>query len=99
MVKSRNKLKEPCPTKRRALEHFEGLGVLGGARAVRLLTSTCQMPAVATQEGTTSGLAALSPRQPAAPIPPHTQLGHKAVPKGKASWVSLLTLSLHPFSS
>ena len=60
--------------KRRALEHFEGLDILGGARAVRLLTSTCQMLAVATQEGMTSGLAALSPRQPAAPIsrPTHT---------------------------
>ena len=95
MVKSRNKLREPCPIKRRVLEHFGGLDVLGGARAVRLLTSTCRMLVVATQEGMTSGLAALSPRQPAAPIPhpPHTQLGRKASPKRRASWVSHLTLS------
>lgn len=68
--RSRNKLKN-LSNPEESPGAFEGLDVLGGARAVRLLTSTCQMLAVATQEGTTSGLAALFPRQPAALIPHH----------------------------
>lgn len=76
---------------------FEGLACPRWSQSSQALTSTCQMLAVATQEGTTSGLAALFPRQPAALIPTIPTAGLQSHAQ-RVSWISHLTLSLHSFS-